>query len=478
MNSKVNNTFKVFTLLVFSVLLLPNIFMDGIFMDGLIYATLGHNLANGIGSFWYPSFSSTVSVVFFEHPPLVFGIQSLFFRMFGDAFYIEKIFSLFNAVISAFLVGLIWRKTSINSEIKKLYWVPILLWISIPKVFWSYNNNMLENTMTVFSLAAIYVLFQSIDKVGVKKTGLIIVAAMLIIFSFLSKGFPGIFPLVFYFIYFLTHRNEYWFSTMIKDTFLLVFTVAFIFGGFLSLYQPAFDSLSKYIGTQVFESLNGDRVVGSRWYIISVLFQEIVGILIIILVLNLVYYKKALFKKRMDPKVAQVSFLFLLIGFSASVPIMISPKQLSFYIVPSLPYFAMGLSYLIANIVYSYTLRIQAGSLGMRIFKYFNGLLFVLVIALSINNYGGFERDRDLIEDIVIIGDFLGEKKMITIKKPLSGHWSLMAYFQRKYYINLDRSGKMHQYVLKASDNTSIKGYLKVDLELHEMQLWKKNSFF
>lgn len=474
MNSKVNNTFKVFTLVVFSALLIPNIFMDGIFMDGLIYATLGHNLANGIGTFWIPSFSSTISVAFYEHPPLVFGIQSLFYQLFGDAFYIEKVFSFLNAIISALFIGLIWHRSSINKDIKKLYWLPILLWVSIPKVFWSYQNNMLENTMTVFSLAAIYMLLQSIDKVGKKKIGLIIAATIMVIFSFLSKGFPGIFPLGFYFVYFLIYRNEYRFVKMLKDTVLLVFVFCLIFGGFLLLHQPAFDSLSKYIGSQVMESLNGDRVVVSRWYIISVLFQEILGVLIIVFIFNLIFYKKSLFNKRIDPKLGQVSLLFLLIGLSASVPIMISPKQLSFYIVPSLPYFAMGLSYLIAYIVYFYISKIKKGSRGIVIFRYVNYGLLILIVFISINNYGRFQRDKDLINDIVVVGNLLGEKKTITVLKPLSGHWSFMSYLQRKYFINVDRTGKMHEYVIKKNDNKSINGYLKIDLELHEMQLWKR----
>jgi hypothetical protein len=69
----------------FSVLMLPNFLRQGMFVDGLMYATISNNLAQGIGSFWSPQLSQTVFPAFHEHPPLVFGIESIFFRVLGDA---------------------------------------------------------------------------------------------------------------------------------------------------------------------------------------------------------------------------------------------------------------------------------------------------------------------------------------------------------------------------------------------------------
>ena len=51
--------FRILTLAAFIGLILPMSIQDGMFLDGLVYATVSHNLANGLGSFWHPNFSAT-----------------------------------------------------------------------------------------------------------------------------------------------------------------------------------------------------------------------------------------------------------------------------------------------------------------------------------------------------------------------------------------------------------------------------------
>ena len=62
------------------------LFQDGIFIDGTQYAAVSRNLTRGVGSFWFPVLAqhSVAGLdTFHEHPPLVFFLQSLFFRFFG-----------------------------------------------------------------------------------------------------------------------------------------------------------------------------------------------------------------------------------------------------------------------------------------------------------------------------------------------------------------------------------------------------------
>src|SRR5688572_2071285 len=93
------NPFSVFTLVIMLVLVLPVLLQDGMFMDGVQYACVSRNLANGDGTFWFPwlhdSWVKADSPYFMEHPPLVYGIQSIFFRVLGDTMYTERIYSLF-----------------------------------------------------------------------------------------------------------------------------------------------------------------------------------------------------------------------------------------------------------------------------------------------------------------------------------------------------------------------------------------------
>ena len=77
----------------FLLMIAPYLLSHGMFMDGMIYATVSNNLANDYGSYWDLSFSDTILHQFREHPPLAFWIQSWWYRLFGDSYIIEKVYS-------------------------------------------------------------------------------------------------------------------------------------------------------------------------------------------------------------------------------------------------------------------------------------------------------------------------------------------------------------------------------------------------
>jgi len=153
--------FWFITISVFIALILPTLIKDGMFMDGQLYACVSKNLADGLGTFWFPFLCETCwnsgSGFFLEHPPLVYGIQSLFFKSLGDSIYVERFYSFLTAIITAYLILLTWKLIlNDNSELRKLSWLPVLFWIITPVCFWSYQNNVQENTMGIFTLASVY----------------------------------------------------------------------------------------------------------------------------------------------------------------------------------------------------------------------------------------------------------------------------------------------------------------------------------
>ena len=149
-----------FYLSVFGILLIiisPNMLSDGMFMDGLFYAIISKNLANGVGDFWHLHLTKTLDPVFVVHPPLVFGLQSLFFKVFGDSIYVERIYSLLTYVVTGIIVVRIWKKLIKNNS-NQTAWLPLLFWVITPVVFWAVPNN-IENTMMIFtSLSVLFIL--------------------------------------------------------------------------------------------------------------------------------------------------------------------------------------------------------------------------------------------------------------------------------------------------------------------------------
>ena len=158
-------------LLTFSiVILLPltRLIQDGMFLDSMLYTCVSHNLSKGIGTFWFPVFSPTYhnsgSPFFLEHPPLVFGIESLFCKILGDSMYVERFYIFLTICISAFLIHRLWKIIFINDdELKRMSWLPILFWITIPSCSWSYSYNMMENTMGLFCLSAVLSSFKAAE---------------------------------------------------------------------------------------------------------------------------------------------------------------------------------------------------------------------------------------------------------------------------------------------------------------------------
>ena len=112
------NNLYPFYLSVFGIILIiisPSLLSDGMFLDGLLYAVISKNLANGIGDFWHLHLTKTLSPIFFEHPPLAFGLQSLFFKILGDSIFVEKLYSFLTYVVTGIIIVKIWKKLILNN---------------------------------------------------------------------------------------------------------------------------------------------------------------------------------------------------------------------------------------------------------------------------------------------------------------------------------------------------------------------------
>ncbi|MBN4049784.1 glycosyltransferase family 39 protein, partial [Bacteroidales bacterium AH-315-N07] len=203
----------------FSITTLPSLLSDGMFMDGLLYATIARNLSEGIGSFWNLSLTNTLYSAFREQPPLVFGIQSLFFKIFGDYLLVERLYSLSTAIVGGILIVSIWKKILKSpEELPKLAWLPLLFWVMIPLTFWCSANNMLENTLSIFTTGAVFMIISGMNP-GRYSFLLISLSGIMITGAFLSKGLIGLFPLSAIAIYWFVFR---------KPSLKLIFRLYFI----------------------------------------------------------------------------------------------------------------------------------------------------------------------------------------------------------------------------------------------------------
>ncbi|MBL4654341.1 MAG: glycosyltransferase family 39 protein, partial [Bacteroidia bacterium] len=204
MNKK-NLPFQIITLALFIGLIVPVAIQDGMFMDGLIYACIAKNLANGLGTFWDPHFSASFMTSYHEQPPLFFGLESIFFRLFGDSIYVERAFSLLLGCITAYFIHLIWKLIHrSNSDIQQASWFPILLWTITPVCFWGYAYNVEETIMGTFAAGSVYFILQAITKNSIPY---LVLGGLFIFLSSFCKGIQGLFPITSVFIYWLITKN-------------------------------------------------------------------------------------------------------------------------------------------------------------------------------------------------------------------------------------------------------------------------------
>lgn len=89
---------------------------EGLFMDGLYYASIARNLSEGDGSFWNLHFTKTLLNDFDQHPPLAIYLESIFFRLFGDTLFTEKIYSFVIFVLNMAVIQAIWQRIQPNEK--------------------------------------------------------------------------------------------------------------------------------------------------------------------------------------------------------------------------------------------------------------------------------------------------------------------------------------------------------------------------
>lgn len=460
--------FYLFTAGLYLIIVSKDLLSNGMFLDGLIYSTVSRNLAHSIGTFWNPHFSATFLSEFHEHPPLAFGIQSMFYRLLGESRYIDKLYSLLTVIIVGYVILRIWKNLGYKNG-----WIPLFIWILTPTVFWASYNNLLENTLTIFT--SLSVLFYLVYH---KKNNyfFFVLSGFMLSLGFLTKGFVAFFPWTFPVLLWLFLRQKT-FGKMAIDT-ISIFVFTLIPLCFLVLFIPdACTALKKYIDSQVLSSLKNVITVSSRFDIVIRLLNELIlpaGLCLFLSVWGKIKKTPGAFLRENNYK----SLLFVSLGLTGVLPIMISLKQSGFYIVPTYPFFAIATSIFIYPFIDYLVIRLNFKSKAFRVFKWISYGLFVAGIVLSLCFCNRYSRDKDKIRDVYSILPEIPQGSIINISPEIFDDWNLHAYFARFKNISLDPepANKREYLVIKNEyySDTINSGYTNIKLNTADYQLFKK----
>jgi len=455
-------------------LLLPRLAQDGMFMDGELYAAVAHGQAHGFGTFWEPRFSAiglAGLTTFHEHPPLTFGLQAQWFRLFGSAFWVERAYALLMAILTAWLMVLTWRfMVPLDHVIRRMAWYPILLWMIIPTVHWCFHNNMQENTMGVFTMAAVWFAVRA-------RNGhwwvLHLTAAVCVFLASMAKGLPGLYPLVAPVLIQLALRSPGMVRAVLASA-LMVGTVAALYA-LLMLWPEANASLSTYVEQRLLHRIAEVPTVENRSATLEMLFTNMLGPLLLTGALMLWASRQ---KQHVIGRIVGWPLAMALIGLSGVAPLMLTMVQKSFYMAAALPMLALALALWSAPALARILVLAADHSKVIRVLRILAIITVSGSVVASVVLFGSPGRDRELLLDVHRIGAVVPPHTTVGLPSAMWNDWSLQTYLVRYHFVSLDdRTPGLHWYITgKGERPPEAFAYQRMDNGLTTLELWVRTT--
>ena len=471
---------------VLSARLIPLATQPGMFFDGVTYATISRNMANGVGDLWHPRLAPDFP--FYDSPPFAFFLESLFFRACGDHFWVEKLYSALTVVATAWLIAAIWRVlVGKQTQLRECGWLPVALWGAIPSWGMMYCSNMLENTLGIFAAASVYCSLRAAASQRFLPAWAS-VAGIAILGATLSKGPVGLFPLVVPLAaQLLLHGRSTWRKGALA-TLVCGGTLAMLFR-LLILWPDASRYLSRYFDQQVVASLAGTRGTVTahmgRFTVLSQMAHQLA--LPMALATGLVLLARwaasrsharrgsgvvCLAEAARIQRRAVICFS-LLLGASASLPIMMSARQWGHYSFPSYAYFALGLAAWCAPAA----LTISRENSGLsRPRRWFRPAAIGVAAATSFLLADWPRRDLRVARDVRSIERLLPSGATVEITPLVVDDASLVANLRRWGNIRLVESAADAEYRIEAAASATPLGYSPVAINLVLYRLYRRDD--
>lgn len=461
--------FYLLAISIFLLIISPFLFSRGMFLDGVVYANFSKNFAIGDGSFLHPFYSKTYLINFISHPPMFFFIEGLFFKIFGTGFLVERFYSVLNVLITGIITIKLYKKLGFNNA-----FLPLFFLISIPLITWSAVNNIIENTLMIFTTLSVLFYLCSLER---KRFLFLFLSGLSISIGFSLKGFVAFFPYSFPFIYWAVLRKNN-FKSMIFDTILIIaFSIIPILISFLS-FPGLKEYFISYFNTQILGSISNIKTVDSRFYILGRFLSEIIPSIIICGLYGLIIKLKTKNLPFILNYTNKKPLMIIIFSLTAVFPIMISMKQSGFYLLPSFPFLAIAFSSLIDNSVGDLLSKLNIRSKTYNWIKNISFVLFVFSIILSVSFYGKDNRDKKLLSDMDIIANYLPSKAIVSVSKEMEEEYSLFAYYARFYNISLDpNTNNSRRYLLirkEYSNNFEKNNYKNIKLNTESFYLYER----
>jgi len=445
-------------LLLFFVIVSHKLLELGKHGDGVEYASVARNMAEGRGSLWRPYFSDTFGTLYREHPPLIYWIQSLLFKIFGDGPYFEGVYGLGVGLVILACTALFWRRVRRDFQMPPAgAWWPILLLVAVPVFSYLSQTHRLVFSFAVFAVLAAYFAYRSMFAAEFAVVYSIL-AGIFTYLGFISKGPAACFAFAVPLIYRITLPSRL--SRAIIHTLVIVGVFSVALAATFKIYPDSFDFLKEFWESQIVASLLNQRSATDPYYHLAERwFAEIIVPVIVAAVLMPiagVSWRALRFNRQ--------GLFFLLVGLSSSLPFMFSHRQNIRYIFQSFPFYVLSLAFATEAVA----MQIEAAAAGRQ--KILMGLKILALLLLAAGTAATFyykdhiDRRNPFYEDFYLQHIQLPARSIISICPPAieRDDW-LFADMQRFYKVSL--STEMgHAYLIVDKDSACVvpAGYQKV----------------
>ncbi|MBP3740193.1 MAG: glycosyltransferase family 39 protein [Bacteroidales bacterium] len=444
----------LFVVGLFGLFACNNLLTRGMFMDGLIYTSVAANMAEGVGSFWHPVYTATQFPQFYEHPPLMMWLLSLWFRLFGTGMMAAKGYSVAVLLLMAALTVGVWKQLGFKTS---LGWLPLLALTLIPDVALAAHNNYLESTMTLFVLAAVWLVLRG------KGVGWHLLAGVMLAAAFLTKGPTGLFPLALPALLWLFGTRK-GFGQAAVGTLAMAAGLAAPMALLWFCVPDAQEFLHKYFDNQV---IGGSQVlVTSRTYIVKTLFSHTAVVLVVALAAVLF----GILKKSVPWRPTRDSWrrfgLMFALALCGTLPMMVSTKQRAFYLLTVFPFVALAVAALLEPLARHMEKQLRRPAMTV-------ATVAVLIAAVITNalHYGKPGRDKAMLHDMDVMAAEVHDGELVALAPELASNNSLHGYWYFYHRVTLDANAQ-HRHLI-AADDVADTTYVEVPLPTEEYHLYR-----
>jgi 4-amino-4-deoxy-L-arabinose transferase-like glycosyltransferase len=306
---------------------------------------------------------------------------------------------------------------------------------------------LLENTLSVFVLAAAWAYFKFAKT---KKLAWLLLAGGLLATAFFTKGFVALYVWVLPALYAWFLVEKFSLKTALVHNVLFVLATTLPALLYIWLVPDAALMTQLYIQKQVVGSIQSVVTVTSRFFILGDFFLKI---LLPILLVGVFYF----FAKRSKSQISfakgnnHLALVLFITALCGVLPIMISLKQRSFYIVSVYPFVALAISSLTYPFFERMNLWLQtkrARTLAVGMFALAIATIFMLVTF-------GVGRDQMLRRDVAAVQSFTGAGAVL--KCDTTTHLSesiIHAYLQRDGRLSMGMAAESNYFLAKSGQQT------------------------